>query len=217
MLVSASTNPPKQEEMLGYIKSLENSGIDFVHCDCMDGVLVKAKTFDYAFLPKIREVSTLPLDVHIMVHNPAKVYKKYVEYGANILSVHHECFENKRQLIEVLNDIKSIGCKPSIAVKIESNIEDVFEFLPYCENVLVMSVKIGKSGQTFDQTAIEKIKKLTKFIKQNKLNITIEVDGGVNDQNVATLNSLGVDCVVVGGYLFGSSDKNLAVKKLKNC
>lgn len=216
MQVSASTNPPKEENLLDYVKLVTKSGVDFIHCDVMDGVLVEAKTYDYSFLPQIKKSTSLPLDVHIMVHNPKQVYKKYITNGANILSVHFECFKREQELINVLKDIKNLGCIPSIAVEISTPIEKVFSVLKYCQNVLLMSVKIGKSGQKFDDLVLSKVQKLKKFVDDNNLNITIEVDGGVNAQNIKQLENLGVSCVVVGGYLFNAQDKIDAVSRLKN-
>lgn len=216
MEISISTNPPKINDLPKYLSSLKNFDIDYVHVDVMDGVLVEAKTFDADFLPKIREVIACPLDVHLMVQNPQDEYKKFVQKGVDCIAVHYECFQDNEALISVLKDIRERDIKASIAIKIETPITaDLLSLLKYCDRVLVMSVKIGKSGQTFDQKACGKIDLIKKHIDKNNLKTKIEVDGGVTSQIAHHLKTLGVSIIVVGGYLYKSLDKETAIFSLK--
>lgn len=215
MLISASTNPPKLENMLDYITSLENTGIDYIHCDVMDGQFVSAKTFDYTLLKSIKKTTIKPLDVHLMIKNPQKTYKKYLKNGANILTLHYESFANKEQLVKLLEDIKKRGCFTGLSFKPNTSVDEILPFLCFCDVVLVMSVEPGKSGQSFLQTTFKRIKQVKDFLNEYKLNCLIEVDGGVNLSNIAKLKELGVSIVVVGNYLYSSKDKVKAVNMLR--
>lgn len=215
MQISVSTNPPKQAELIDYLKSVSNLNVDYIHLDIMDGILVEQKTFDADILPSIRACSKLPIDVHLMVYNPQDEYKNYLKTGVKNISVHYECFPDDVALVETLEDIRRHDIKASIAIKIETPIDDFLPLLRYCDNVLVMSVKIGKSGQKFDTSAYNKIARIKNFIDNFHLKTTIEVDGGVNEENIDNLKLLGVTNVVVGGALYNSSNKAQTISKLK--
>ncbi len=216
MKISVSTNPPKEEDLLNYLSIIKDFDVDYIHADIMDGVLVENKTFGATFLPKIRQVTSLPLDVHLMVQNPQVEYKKYLQNGVDCIAIHYECLASNLAS-SVLKDIQSCGIKSSLAIKIETPLSDDFlSLLSTCDRVLVMSVKIGKSGQTFDTKALDKIKKISDYIKENNLKTTLEVDGGVTPKIVPQLTNLGVSIVVVGGCLYNSQDKGQVVAELKN-
>lgn len=218
MQVSVSTLPPKtREEMLTYIKSLESLDIDYIHVDVMDGVFVPQKTFDYIFLPKIKKATTKPLDVHLMVERPQDSYKYYLKRGADILTLHFEPFKGRlNELINVLKDIRRLGKKAGISIKVTTMEKNIFSLLKYVDVVLLMSVKVGKCGQKFDKRVLSKIDSVARFIKENKLNTKLEVDGGINEENINLLKEKNVDIVAVGNYIYASLDKTHAVEVLKN-
>lgn len=215
MQISVSTNPPKQGELVDYLKSVSKLRADYIHLDIMDGILVEQKTFDASVLGEIRSICNLPIDAHLMVYNPKEEYKNYLQKGVEKISVHYECFPDDISLVETLEDIKRHGIKASVAIKIETPIDDFLPLLRFCDNVLVMSVKIGKSGQKFNNSAYNKIAQIKNFIDNFHLNTTIEVDGGVNTQNIDNLRFLGVTNVVVGGALYNSLNRAQTIAELK--
>ena len=218
MQVSVSTLPPKtREQMLEYVKSLDNLDIDYIHVDVMDGDFVPQKTFDYIFLPKIKKATQKPLDVHLMVKSPQNSYKYFIKRGADILTLHFEPFRGRlNELINILKDIKNLGKKAGLSIKVTTMEKNIFSLLKYVDVVLLMSVKVGKSGQNFDSRVLSKIDSVASYINQNKLSTKIEVDGGINDQTIKLLKGKPVDSVAVGNYIYSATDKASAVKKLKD-
>ncbi len=215
MLISASTNPPKVEDLSNYILQLEKLDIDYIHCDVMDGNFVKSTTFDYNTIKQIKKITNRPLDVHLMISQPQKVYKKYIRAGANILTVHYESFSSGEEVLKILKKIKRQNTFVGLSFKPTTNVDEILPFLCFIDVLLVMSVEPGKSGQEFIENTYDKIKQIQNFIREYKINCIIEVDGGVNDSNIHSLKSLGVGMVVVGNYLFSSKDKKSAILKLK--
>lgn len=217
MLVSISTNPPKtREKMLEYVESLNNLDIDYIHCDVMDGEFVPQTTYDYVFLPRIKKVTNKKLDVHLMVNNPQENYEYYIERGADILTVHYEPFKGRlNELINMLNNIRARGIKAGLSIKVTTLEKNIFSLLKYVDVVLLMSVKVGKSGQNFDKRVLPKIDKVSEYIKTHNLNTIIEVDGGINDTNIKLLQDKNVKMVAVGSYMYNAKDRIEATRILK--
>lgn len=213
--VSVSTDPLKSyEEIVQYAKFMQNKA-DFLHCDIMDGKFVEKTTYDYALLKNINANSLIPLDVHLMVSEPFKDIKNYLDAGANIVTVHYEAFENKEDIVKGVKLIKFNKALAGISLKPETPFKDI---KPYCYNVdvvLVMSVDPGASGQKFLTIAYEKIKEIDQFRRDNGLNFKIEVDGGVTPENAKKLVELGVDMIVSGSFVYKSEDKLKAIESLK--
>ena len=186
MLVSISTNPPKtRDEMLKYVESLNDLDFDYIHCDVMDGEFVPQTTYDYIFLPRIKKVTNKKLDVHLMVKNPQDNYEYYIDRGADILTVHYEPFKGRlNELINMLKNIRARGIKAGLSIKVTTLERNIFSLLKYVDVVLLMSVKVGKSGQNFDKRVLPKIDSVSMYIKTHNLNTIIEVDGGINDNNI---------------------------------
>ena len=217
MLVSISTNPPKtREKMLEYVESLNDLDIDYIHCDVMDGEFVPQTTYDYVFLPRIKKVTNKKLDVHLMVNNPQENYEYYIERGADILTVHYEPFKGRlNELINMLNNIRARGIKAGLSIKVTTLEKNIFSLLKYVDVVLLMSVKVGKSGQNFDKRVLPKIDKVSEYIKAYNLNTIIEVDGGINDTNIKLLQDKNVKMVAVGSYMYNAKDRIEATRILK--
>lgn len=206
MQLSASTNPPKQDKMLDYVKSLNGTGVDYIHADVMDGNFVTNKTFDYKMLKEIKNATNLPLDVHIMIDDPRKTYKKYLKW-ADVLTFHVEAEHNPKAVTKMLCNIRKKGVCAGLALSPETDVEHIKLFLPYADLVLVMSVTPGKSGQEFLPETVDKLKKLNKLLKQENLDVIVEVDGGVNLAHLEALKKNKVDVVVMGSCLFNAKDK----------
>ena len=213
--VSASTEPVKlYQDIIEYAKEMQSIA-DFLHCDVMDGKFVEKYNFDFNLIKNINSNTIIPLDVHLMTSEPLKDLKKYIEAGANIITVHYEAFENKDNLVEAIKLIKEKKVLAGISLKPETFFKEI---KPYCfdiDVVLVMSVEPGASGQKFIANMYNKIKEINEFRQQNQLNFKIEVDGGVNKENAKILRELGVDMFVSGNYIYKANNKELAISDLK--
>ena len=211
MIKVSVSSLPYNDDIFKYLGKIVGSSTDFLHLDIMDGSLTENKTFDYNTVKKINSKTTLFLDCHLMIDEPSEIVKNYVESGANIISVHYEAFKDKSKLIDTLVYLKSNNVIVGLAIYPNTKIETIELYKNYFDLLLIMSVEIGKYGQKFLDLTIDKIK-LAKELLPNKL---IEVDGGVNLENIEELKKLGVDIVVVGGSFFKSEDKNEFITNLK--
>jgi ribulose-phosphate 3-epimerase len=214
LLISASTNPPNECDLLQYIKELSNMEVDYIHCDIMDGKFVANKTFNHKIVGKINKLTSKPLDVHLMAQKPWKFVGKYIKNGADIVSVHYEAFDNSKLLKKTLEKIRRKGVFASLAISPNTEVSEIEPFLPYCDMVLVMSVDPGKSGQQFIQSTLDKLENLTKLVKKQGINLVIEVDGGVTSDLAQTLKTYGVNIVVVGSHLYTSHNRAKTVQSI---
>jgi len=216
ILVSASTNPPKTlQEMFDYIAKLDKLDIDFIHCDVMDGKFVKSKTYGAKIVKEINKITQKKLDVHLMVKHPTCKLKGYIKAGADVLTVHYEAYKNKKMLIKVLQKIRSMGAFSGLSFNPNTSVLEVLPFIYYCDLLLVMSVVPGKSGQEFMPQTMLRLKTINEFLKEQGLQTIIEVDGGVNQQNIEELKQLNVNSVVVGSYLYNSKNFKKTLQQLK--
>ena len=215
--ISVSTNPPKVEELIDYIKVLDKTSADYIHCDVMDGKFVAAKTFDHTKVAEIKKETNKPLDVHLMVKHPYFKVKKYANAGADIITVHYESFRCKRKLIRCLKNIYKLGAKAGLSFSPKTDVSEILPFIPFVQNVLIMSVVPGKSGQKFIEDSCDKVSKVSSYIKENGLDdITVEIDGGINNENIKKLSKLGVDIFVLGNYIYKSEDVKKTIDDLKS-
>jgi len=213
--ISASTNPPKLNELNEYIIKLDKEDIDYIHCDVMDGRFVKAKTFGPRKVAEINRLTEKTLDVHLMVKNPAGKIKKYIKAGADILTIHYESIKNKKKIVDVLQKIKKLGAFAGLSFNPTTSVLEILPYIYFCDMLLVMSVIPGKSGQEFMPETLVRLDTINKFLKKQKMDVVLEVDGGVNDRNINLLKEKNVDSVVLGNYLYTSGDLKTAVSKIK--
>lgn len=213
--ISASTNPPKINELNDYIVKLDKEDIDYIHCDVMDGRFVKAKTFGPRKVAEINRLTEKTLDVHLMVKNPTHKIKKYIKAGADILTVHYESIKNKKKIVDVLQNIKKLGAFAGLSFNPTTSVLEILPYIYFCDMLLVMSVIPGKSGQEFMPETLVRLDTINKFLKKQKMDVVLEVDGGVNDRNVSLLKEKNVDSVVLGNYLYTSGDLKNAISKIK--
>ena len=212
-VVVASSSLPAGRNMssqLDYIKKMQNFGADIYHLDVMDGLFVKNQTVDYTYLEQLKMSSTLLFDVHLMVQYPTKVIKKYAKAGANVLTIHYEAFANDKLFIKTLKKIRKLGMMAGIAIDLDTEMSTIEQFLKYCDLVLVMTVKAGKGGQGFIESALKKVRAIRKLDSR----ILIEVDGGINDVTGAKAVKAGADILVSGSYIY-NNDAYEAIQSLK--
>ncbi len=212
VVVGASSLPAgrNMSSQLDYIKKMQNFGADMYHLDVMDGLFVKNQTVDYTYLEQLKMSSILLFDVHLMVQNPTKVISKYAKAGANILTIHYEAFDDDKKFIKALKKIRKLGMMAGIALDLDTSVESIEPFLKYCDLVLIMSVKAGKGGQQFSESAIKKIKALRKLDSK----ILIEVDGGIDNISSQKAVKAGADIVVSGSYIY-NNEAYEAIQSLK--
>lgn len=212
VVVGASSLPAgrNMSSQLDYIKKMQNFGADMYHLDVMDGLFVKNQTVDYTYLEQLKMSSILLFDVHLMVQNPTKVISKYAKAGANILTIHYEAFNDDKKFIKSLKKIRKLEMMAGIALDLDTKVESIEPFLKYCDLVLIMSVKAGKGGQQFSESAIKKIKALRKLDSK----ILIEVDGGIDNISSQKAVKAGADIVVSGSYIY-NNEAYEAIQSLK--
>lgn len=213
--VSVSTDPIKEYQgICEYAKQMQGVA-EFLHCDIMDGVFVKNKTYDYMLVSNINQNSLIMLDVHLMCSEPLKIIKQYIKAGANLISIHYEAFKDKADLMEALNLIKSNHILAGLAFNPSTPLNQIKIYAHDFDVFLVMSVVPGESGQKFIPECLEKIKELSLLRKNNNYTYKIEVDGGVNEENVKSIIDAGADIIVSGSYIFNHENKEKAVAILK--
>jgi len=195
------------------IQKLEIAGADMIHLDIMDGHYVPNLTFGIPVIERIRSLTQLPLDAHLMVLNPDFFVSPLAEIGVKYISFHQETVYHSHRII---HKIKEHGCNAGLALNPAIPVSSVSEVLCDLDFVLVMSVNPGFSGQGFIQSSIAKISNLKKSISDLDLNTMIQVDGGVNDTNSAELIEAGADILVSASYIFKQSDYSKAIRDLKH-
>lgn len=191
--------------------SLENAGADGIHIDVMDGKFVDNITFGMPIIRDIRKCSNLFFDVHLMIENPEKYIERFIDAGADGVTFH---IETTNEPVKLINIIKEKGKKAGISIKPKTNLPtaDVFKDV---DIVLIMSVEPGFGGQKYIEDVNKKIEELSKLRYENDLSFEIEVDGGINLENIEKVAKLGVDIFVAGNAVFGAKDREKAIKKLK--
>ena len=193
------------------IKRLADAGIDMLHLDVMDGLFVPNISFGVPVIKSIRACTDMILDVHLMIDRPHRYLKEFAEVS-DILGFHYEAGS---PVADTLKEIRSLGCKSCLTIKPCTQPEAIFEFLPLCDMVLVMSVEPGFGGQSFMPSALQKLTALKEECERQGLNIDLEVDGGINAETAPLAVKAGANVLVAGSFLF-SPEMEEGVKYLKS-
>ena len=217
MEVSASILSVKKENCIQTFYNLETSGIDYFHIDVMDGEFVKNNTTKIMteYTEYLNTITNIPLDVHLMVKDVMAYVKSYLVFEPRSITMHYEAASSEEELLNWIQYIKEQNCKVGISVKPNTNVEEIYKFLPYIHTVLVMTVEPGEGGQKLIPETIEKVKKLKKYLQENNLEVEIEADGGINEDNAKALKDAGCDIIVAGTSIVSSNDYKETVRKLK--
>lgn len=213
--VSVSTDPiTDYQNIIEYAKEMQGVA-DFLHCDVMNTNFVQKNNFDYSLINSINRNSIIMLDVHLMVDEPVDDIPKYIQAGANILTVHYEAFDDKELLVNSLKFIQENNTLAGISLKPSTPFKEIRSFVFNCDVVLVMGVEPGASGQSLIEETFDKVREIAKFRQDNNLRFKIEFDGGVNPQTAKKLIECGVDILVSGSYVYKSENRAKAVATLK--
>lgn len=194
------------------IKDVENGGADYIHVDVMDGHFVPNITIGPLIVEAIRPVTTLPLDVHLMIEKPDLYIDDFVRAGADIITVHVEACNHLHRTIQL---IKSKGIKAGVVLNPHTPIESIQHILEDIDMVLLMTVNPGFGGQAFIPQVLPKIKQLANIIKEKQLSIEIEVDGGVNEETAKQCVKAGATVLVAGSAIYNTTDRKQAITNLK--
>lgn len=185
------------------IKAVEEAGADWIHADVMDGHFVPNITIGPMIVEAVRRVTSLPIDVHLMIENPDMYIPGFVKAGANWISVHPEACIHLHRTISL---IKDAGVCAGVALNPSTPLSSIEWVLSDLDFVVIMSVNPGFGGQSFIQSSIQKIKNLRSTITSAGLPTLIQVDGGVSKHTIGDISRAGVDAFVTGSALFGSND-----------
>lgn len=209
--VSASILSADLLNLESEIKRLEESGVDMLHFDVMDGVFVNNITYGIPVLAQVRKATDMILDVHLMITDPFKYIGEFSKAGADIITFH---VESASDTMETIRAIQQTSSKVAVAVKPNTPAEDVFPYIEYADMILVMTVEPGFGGQAFMDMS-DKICKIREYANKNGFDIDIQVDGGIDDKTAPIVKKAGANVLVSGSYLFKTENMADAVRKLK--
>ena len=192
------------------IADVTSAGVNIIHLDVMDGHFVPNLTIGPPVIAKLRKISGLAFDAHLMISEPEKYIEAFVKAGANHITFHIEVVDNPKELINKLHDL---GCTAGICLNPETPVEAIESVAPLFDMVLVMTVHPGFGGQKFMPDAAEKIIKVREIVGPD---IRVEVDGGIDSKTAPTVISYGADTLVAGEAVFGKSDRMAAITAIRD-
>ena len=194
------------------VEVMEKNNVPYLHVDVMDGVFVPNISIGVPVVKSLRKITDLVLDVHLMIIDPERYIEAFANAGADIINIHYEaCRKCKDTLIK----IRQLGKSPAITIKPKTDWKEIIDLLPYVDMVLVMSVEPGFGGQKFIESTLENVKGLADYKKEHNMNFDIEIDGGVNADNLHIPLEAGANIIVAGSAIYGKEDIPSEIKKFK--
>ena len=170
---------------------------------------------DGIYLAVQKKLQKLPIDVHLMVENVKEAINEFLPFEPNIITFHYESCKDEKEVFEIIDYIKQNNCRVGISIKPNTKIEEIYKYLPFIHMVLIMTVEPGKGGQTLLTDMINKVENLNKYIKENEIEIDIEVDGGINLSNVEELKSAGANIIVAGVAIVKAQNFGSIIEEMK--
>ncbi len=215
--ISTSILSVKPGEESATFFELEAAKTDYFHIDVMDGEFVEKDTYQKMLenAGYIKRISNLPLDVHLMVKDIKTAIDDFLAVDPNIITFHLEACKSKKEVMETIKYIKDNHCRVGIAVKPNTPIEEIYEFLPYIHMCLIMTVEPGKGGQTFLSDMTQKIAMLKQKVEEENLELDIEVDGGINLRTAPEVKKSGANILVAGTAILMANNFKTIIDELK--
>ena len=215
--VSTSILSLKQGEEAETFLNLEVAKTDYIHIDVMDGKFVQKDTYNKMRenAEYIRRLTNLPLDIHLMVEDIETAINVFEVVEPNIITFHIEACKNEEEVMKNINKIKEAHARVGISIKPNTPVEEVYKYLPYIHMVLIMTVEPGKGGQTLITDMVQKIEKLRKHIDEEKIEVDIEVDGGINLVTAPKVKEAGANILVAGVAILDAVDYKVIIEDLK--
>ena len=196
------------------LKQTAEMGVKWLHVDIMDGLFVPNLSFGYSMVASMRKVTDQVLDVHLMIDRPIRYVENFCKAGADYLTIHVEA-DTRENTKAALEKIRALGVKPGIVVKPKTPAEDIAEFLPMVDLVLVMTVEPGFGGQKFMADMMPKVKKLREMLDEVNPACHLEVDGGVDLKTGIVCKENGANVLVAGSAFFGAADRAAFAKEIE--
>jgi ribulose-phosphate 3-epimerase len=194
------------------IKAVESAGADWIHADIMDGHFVPNITFGPMIVESVRRVTSLPIDVHLMIENPNDYIPTFAEAGASLISVQAEASIHLNRSVQL---IRECGARPGVVLNPSTPVQTLEWIIDHVDYVLIMSVNPGFGGQAFIKNSLDKVRALRQLIRQKNLKTLIEIDGGVNAETITDIAAAGVDVFVAGSAIFGSRDYQMTINAFR--
>jgi ribulose-phosphate 3-epimerase len=194
------------------VRAVEKAGADVIHVDVMDGHFVPNITIGPLVVQGLKKLTSLPLDVHLMIENPERYIEAFAQAGSDWITVHVEVCPNLKRMIKKL---RQLNVRPGIVLKPATSLKTLNPVLNDIDLVLIMSVNPGFGGQSFIPSTLKKIERLRKIIDQDQYPLEIEVDGGIKIENIREVSIAGADIFVVGTGIFKTEDYRETIKKMR--
>lgn len=217
MYISTSILSVEETNSTKTFYNLEEAKTDYFHIDVMDGIFVENNTNEKMlnYCNIIKQISNLPLDIHLMVKKVKQFVEEYMKFEPDIITFHYESCASDEEVMELISFIKESNIKVGLSIKPNTPVEKIYKFLPYVHLILIMTVEPGKGGQELILETLEKIKNLRKYIDKQNLDTYIQADGGINLDTIENVKNAGTDIIVAGSAIIKSDNYKETIKKLK--
>ena len=211
MIISPSVLAADFSRLGEQVAKVHAAGAQYVHLDVMDGIFVPNISFGPPVISSLRKVSDAFFDVHLMIVDPQRYIKDYVDAGADLITIHYESCDDPSAVVDM---IKSYGIKASVSIKPATPPEVLFPLLDKLDMVLVMTVEPGFGGQKMIPETVDKVRVLREYANSNGINVDIEVDGGITPDNLSLVTAAGANVIVAGSAIFKAEDPKAVISSM---